>query len=67
MGYILAGSLTRLNTLVYEINGAEYMYMKGYIKHKWGIKSRRYTIKHRLIPNMILDKMSDMPNSDNPE
>ena len=31
MGYILAGSLTRLKTLVYEINGAEYI--EVYIKH----------------------------------
>ena len=31
MGYILVGSFTRLNTLVYEINGAEYI--KVYIKH----------------------------------
>ena len=31
MGYILVGSLTRLKTLVYKINGAEYI--KVYIKH----------------------------------
>ena len=31
MGYILAGSLTRLKTLVYEINGVEYI--KVYTKH----------------------------------
>ena len=30
-GYILVGSLTRLKTLVYKINGAEYI--KVYIKH----------------------------------
>ena len=31
MGYILVGSLTRLKTLAYKINGAEYI--KVYIKH----------------------------------
>ena len=31
MGYILVGSLIRLKTLVYKINGAEYI--KVYIKH----------------------------------
>ena len=31
MGYILVGSLTRLKTLVYKINGAEYR--KFYMKH----------------------------------
>ena len=31
MGYILVGSLTRLKTLVYKINGAEYI--KVYMKH----------------------------------
>ena len=31
MSYILVGSLTRLKTLVYKINGAEYT--KVYIKH----------------------------------
>ena len=31
MGYILVGSLTRLKTLVYKINGAKYI--KVYIKH----------------------------------
>ena len=31
MGYILVGSLTRLKTLVYKINGAEYI--KVYIKY----------------------------------
>ena len=31
MGYILVGSLTRLKTSVYKINGAEYI--KVYIKH----------------------------------
>ena len=31
MGYILVGSLTKLKTLVYKINGAEYI--KVYIKH----------------------------------
>ena len=31
MGYILVGSLARLKTWIYEINGAEYK--KVYIKH----------------------------------
>ena len=31
MGYILVGSLTRLKTLVYKINGAEYIQV--YIQH----------------------------------
>ena len=31
MSYILVGSLTRLKTLVYKINGAEYIQV--YIKH----------------------------------
>ena len=31
MGYILVGSLARLKTLVYKINGAEYI--KVCIKH----------------------------------
>ena len=33
MGYILVGSFIRLKTLVYKINGAEYI--KVYIKHNW--------------------------------
>ena len=31
MGYVLVGRLSRLKTLVYEINAAEYI--KVYIKH----------------------------------
>ena len=33
MGYFLVGRLTRLKTLVCEINAAEYMFIKGDIKH----------------------------------
>ena len=33
MGYFLVGRLTRLKTLVCEINAAEYMFIKVYIKH----------------------------------
>ena len=52
MGYILVGSLTRLKTLVYKINGAEYI--KVYIiKHNWGIKSRRCTYACRIILGAI--------------
>ena len=37
MGYILVGRLTRLKTLVYKINAAEYV--KVYIKHNGELNS----------------------------
>ena len=37
MGYILVGRLTRLKTLVYKINAAEYV--KVHIKHNGELNS----------------------------
>ena len=51
MGYILVGSLTRLKTLVYQMNGAKCI--KVYIKHNGELNPR-------IVPSVIPPQANDL-------